>query len=398
MIGAGSLRSPPTTSIPKRRGRRSPSLPNARPRPASFWCTACRSIPLTRAIPALDRRRRSPRRRAAPQRRRGFCARRQLGAGHEGRPSRPAVHARAVDPAIERIIERAQAGGSPGRTGDRAAVRGARRRLPAGGRRQPMRFARAAAATSSATSSTATSTTPTSATTAASSAPSPRARTHEASARARPMISPSRKSSAARPRRGSEARRRSAFRAASIRITPARPISPSAAPSRRRRRTCTSTPSRHWRSRRARRRSALPVRSFLGRLKAAGLGTLPGTAAEILDDEVRAIICPTRSTRRNGSMCKDRAWPGPAYDVDDHVWPYRASAVVGAASACAAGSAGGDRRLHRVRALAVRAYGSADVSSGHGAAWTDLPRGGADARGGAARAASATSRTSRRPG
>jgi FO synthase len=35
----------------------------------------------------------------------------------------------------------------------------------------------------------------------------------------------------------------------------------------------------------------MPIRSFLARLKAAGLSTLPGTAAEILDDEVRAVIC-----------------------------------------------------------------------------------------------------------
>ena len=34
-----------------------------------------------------------------------------------------------------------------------------------------------------------------------------------------------------------------------------------------------------------------PIRSFLAELKAAGLSTLPGTAAEILDDDVRAIIC-----------------------------------------------------------------------------------------------------------
>ncbi len=33
---------------------------------------------------------------------------------------------------------------------------------------------------------------------------------------------------------------------------------------------------------------------FLRKLKEAGLGTLPGTAAEILDDEVRAIICPDK--------------------------------------------------------------------------------------------------------
>jgi FO synthase len=35
----------------------------------------------------------------------------------------------------------------------------------------------------------------------------------------------------------------------------------------------------------------LATRSFLAELKAAGLSTLPGTAAEILDDEVRAVIC-----------------------------------------------------------------------------------------------------------
>ncbi|MBM4202982.1 MAG: 7,8-didemethyl-8-hydroxy-5-deazariboflavin synthase subunit CofH [Gammaproteobacteria bacterium] len=35
----------------------------------------------------------------------------------------------------------------------------------------------------------------------------------------------------------------------------------------------------------------MPLAPYLERLKAAGLGTLPGTAAEILDDEVRAIIC-----------------------------------------------------------------------------------------------------------
>ena len=37
-----------------------------------------------------------------------------------------------------------------------------------------------------------------------------------------------------------------------------------------------------------------PIPDFLARLKQAGLGTLPGTAAEILDDEVRAIICPDK--------------------------------------------------------------------------------------------------------
>jgi FO synthase len=36
--------------------------------------------------------------------------------------------------------------------------------------------------------------------------------------------------------------------------------------------------------------------AFLAELQAAGLGSLPGTAAEILDDEVRAVICPDKVT------------------------------------------------------------------------------------------------------
>ena len=38
----------------------------------------------------------------------------------------------------------------------------------------------------------------------------------------------------------------------------------------------------------------MPLRDYLLALKAEGLGTLPGTAAEILDDEVRQVICPDK--------------------------------------------------------------------------------------------------------
>ena len=37
-----------------------------------------------------------------------------------------------------------------------------------------------------------------------------------------------------------------------------------------------------------------PLESYLRRLKDAGLSSLPGTAAEILDDEVRAVLCPDK--------------------------------------------------------------------------------------------------------
>jgi FO synthase len=54
----------------------------------------------------------------------------------------------------------------------------------------------------------------------------------------------------------------------------------------------------------------ISVRAFLERLRDAGLGSLPGTAAETLDDEVRAIICPDK--------LDTRAWlevVGAAHDV-----------------------------------------------------------------------------------
>ncbi len=40
----------------------------------------------------------------------------------------------------------------------------------------------------------------------------------------------------------------------------------------------------------------ISVPEFLAQLKEAGLGTLPGTAAEILDDEVRTTLCPDKLT------------------------------------------------------------------------------------------------------
>jgi len=40
----------------------------------------------------------------------------------------------------------------------------------------------------------------------------------------------------------------------------------------------------------------VPLQRYLTDLRAAGLGSLPGTAAEILDDEVRRVICPDKVT------------------------------------------------------------------------------------------------------
>ncbi len=42
------------------------------------------------------------------------------------------------------------------------------------------------------------------------------------------------------------------------------------------------------------RRLGETLAAYLTRLKAVGLGSLPGTAAEILDDEIRAVLCPDK--------------------------------------------------------------------------------------------------------
>lgn len=51
------------------------------------------------------------------------------------------------------------------------------------------------------------------------------------------------------------------------------------------------------------RRLGEPLAGYLRRLQAAGLRSLPGTAAEILDDEVRAVLCPDKITTEEWLEC-----------------------------------------------------------------------------------------------
>jgi FO synthase len=51
----------------------------------------------------------------------------------------------------------------------------------------------------------------------------------------------------------------------------------------------------------------LPLDEYLGLLQAEGLASLPGTAAEILDDEVRRVICPDKVTTEQWFEVHDAA-------------------------------------------------------------------------------------------
>jgi FO synthase len=55
------------------------------------------------------------------------------------------------------------------------------------------------------------------------------------------------------------------------------------------------------------RRLGEPLAQYLVRLKHAGLGSLPGTAAEILDDEVRATLCPDKISTQQWLDCHETA-------------------------------------------------------------------------------------------
>ncbi len=55
------------------------------------------------------------------------------------------------------------------------------------------------------------------------------------------------------------------------------------------------------------RRLGEPLRDYLVRMKEAGLASLPGTAAEILDDSIREVLCPDKITTAEWLECHETA-------------------------------------------------------------------------------------------
>ena len=132
----------------------------------------------------------------------------------------------------------------------------------------------------------------------------------------------------------------------------------------------------------------VPLREYLGRLRDEGLASLPGTAAEVLDDEIRAVICPDkistaqwlqvhRTAHELGLRSNNTIMFG---HVDGpRNWARHLLAVRDLQRET--------RRLHGVRPAPVRPHGGADLPEGASASRPDLRRGAADACGRPPRAA-----------
>ena len=122
-------------------------------------------------------------------------------------------------------------------------------------------------------------------------------------------------------------------------------------------------------------RTGLSIRDFLLDLREAGVGSLPGTAAEILDDEVRWVLTKGKlPTSQWIEVVTHRPRGGPAHDVDDDVRPRRPAGALGPAPEGDCRHPALDRRLHRVRAAAVRPPVEPDLSGRRRPAGPDRAR------------------------
>ena len=143
----------------------------------------------------------------------------------------------------------------------------------------------------------------------------------------------------------------------------------------------------------------LSLEQYLGHLRDLGLGSLPGTAAEVLDDEVRRVICPDKVTTAQWLAVHDAAHRvGLRSNVTLMFGHVGHAALVGASLPACTRAAAALGRVHGVRPAAVRPDGGADLPPGTRATRADVPRDAARPRGRAGSRCIRRSRTSRRRG
>ena len=118
---------------------------------------------------------------------------------------------------------------------------------------------------------------------------------------------------------------------------------------------------------------------FVAELRDAGLGSLPGTAAEILDDEVRAVICPDKVKTAEWLQVMEAAHRAGLRSTVTIMYGHVERYEHWARHLLRVRALQQHQRLYRIRAAPVRADGDADLAEGPLAARADLARGGADA-------------------
>ena len=120
--------------------------------------------------------------------------------------------------------------------------------------------------------------------------------------------------------------------------------------------------------------SGLPPSEVFAQLRDAGLGSTPGTAAEVLHDGVRERISPNKlPVARWVEIIEASHRAGLRSTVDGHVRPHRGAVGARRAHARRARAAGAHRRDHRVRAAFVHPL--PDAARAHARRRGDLARG-----------------------
>ena len=135
-------------------------------------------------------------------------------------------------------------------------------------------------------------------------------------------------------------------------------------------------------------KAGVPVREWLTELREAGLDTIPGTAAEILDDDVRWVLTKGKLPAAAWVDVVSTAHElGIRVQLHDDVRPRRPPRALARPFPGAGRGAGPYRWLHRVRGAAVRAHQRPDLPGRHRPAGADLAGEPGGARDGPAAAA-----------